>query len=157
MRLPMTRSSSRKPGASMYRMMAGNGPGVSGQAANAGCRPYLVLTTTSCSIICAASQCGHGDALSLALARLRRSSIEELARARDQNVVDPDEVHEVLAHALARAMDALDAYGDGGLHVGVCRIAWVAKRLREVQHPEAQIIDTGQRRDLGSDVKTALA
>ncbi len=86
-----------------------------------------------------------------------RSSIEELARARDQNVVDPDEVHEVLAHALARAMDALDAYGDGGLHVGVCRIAWVAKRLREVQHPEAQIIDTGQRRDLGSDVKTALA
>src|ERR1700686_5368857 len=100
MRLPMTRSSSRKPGASMYRIIAGNGPGASGHAANAGWPPYLVLTVTSCSIIGAASICGHGDALGRALARFRGFPIEELPRAGDQNVVDPDEVHEVLAHAL---------------------------------------------------------
>src|ERR1700730_9577231 len=105
MRLPMMRSSSRKPGASIYRMIAGNWPGASGHAANAGWRPYLVLTKTSCSIICAASICGHGDTLRRAIARSRRSAIEQRSRARDQNVVDPDEVHEILAHALAGEMD----------------------------------------------------
>src|ERR1700730_2185140 len=126
MRLPMMRSSLRKPGASMYRMIAGNGPGASGDPANAGWRPYLVLTRTSCSIICAASICGHGDALGCALARFRRSTIEELPRARDQDVVDPDEVHEVLAHALAREVNALDARADGGLDLGMRRVARMA-------------------------------
>src|ERR1700674_2831074 len=157
MRLPMMRSSSRKPGASMYRMTAGNWPGASGQAANAGWRPYLVLTVTSCSIICAASICGHGDALRCTLARFRRAAIEELPRARDQDVVDPDEVHEVLAHALAREVDPLDALPDGGLDLGVRRIARVTQRLREVEHPEAEIVDSWKRRDLARDVETALA
>src|SRR5438105_4040586 len=98
MRLPMTRNSSRKPGASMYRMMAGNWPDASGHAANAGWRPYLVLTMTSCSIICAGPRGGHGDALGCSFARFRCSRIEQLARACDQDVVDPDEIHEVLAH-----------------------------------------------------------
>src|ERR1700730_15538840 len=122
MRLPMMRSSSRKPGASMYRMIAGNWPGASGHAANAGWRPYLVLTMTSCSIICTAPIRGHGDCLGSAFARFRRSPVKQLARPGDQNVVDPDEVHEVLAHALARAMDPLDALANGGLYVDVRRI-----------------------------------
>src|ERR1700676_3311370 len=148
MRLPMTQSSSRKPGASMYRMIAGNWPGASGHAANAGWRPYLVLTTTSCSIISVASIRGHGDALGRILARFRRPSIEELPRAGDQHVVDPDEVHEVLAHALARAMNALDAGADGGLDIGMRGVARTAKRLCEVEHPEAKIVDSWKRRDL---------
>src|ERR1700676_2432507 len=151
MRLPMTQSSSRKPGASMYRMIAGNWPGASGHAANAGWRPYLVLTTTSCSIISVASIRGHGDALGRILARFRRPSIEELPRARDQDVVDPDEVHEVLAHALARAMDSLDALADGGLDVGVRRIAGGTQRLREVEQSKAEIIDTWKCRQFPSE------
>src|SRR5450432_3538484 len=113
MRLPMTRSSSRKPGASMYRMIPGYWPGASGQAANAAWRPYLVLTTTSCSIICTASGSDHRGPLRFvqrnALARFRRCRIEQLARDSDQDIVDPDEIHEILAHALARAMDTFDA------------------------------------------------
>src|SRR5438309_1459230 len=144
MRLPICFSSSRKPGASMYRMIAGKGPAPSGHAANAGWRPYLVLTMTSCSIIGADLRRGHRETVGDALARFQRPRIEQLACARDQHVVDPHVVHEVFAHTLAHAMNAVDALGDSGLDVRVRRIAGVAERLGEIEHPEAQIVDARQ-------------
>src|SRR3569623_305685 len=120
-------------------MIAGYAPGASGQAAKQACRPYFVVTVTSCSRI-ASSSCA-----------------EQLARTGQQHVVDPHEPHEILAHALARGADARARVLDRRFHLAVGRIARMTERLREVEQSEAQVIDALHRRELARDVDPAPA
>src|SRR5436305_1612989 len=123
----------------MYRMMAGYAPGSSGHAAKHGCRPYLVVTITSCSRI-ALPSCA-----------------EQLARTGQQHVVDPDELHEVLAHALARCANPCAGILHRGLHAAVRRVARVTERLREVEQAKAQIVHAGDRSEIARELHAAPA
>src|SRR5665213_3987264 len=106
-------------------MIPGNWPGASGHAAKAGCSPYLVTTRTVFSIIAV---------LQRACRKASRSRVQQLARAGDEHVVDPDVFHEILAHPLAGAAYARAGTRDGADDVAVIRHARMPERLREVQH-----------------------
>src|SRR5262249_37099644 len=90
--------------------------------------------------------------------RFRSPAVEQRARAAEQHLAYPGEVHEVLADALARGVYARACIRDRALHVGMARIARMTERLREVHHAEREVVDAIERGELvrGLDAGAAL-